>query len=136
MYCKNCGKEIPNDSYYCMFCGAHLQNAEAPALADRSDYPSSSMERLYEDIMKNKVVPNLKCPSTATYPRYKECMSKEISGLFSGKQTVIETYADSMNSYGAIIRVGIRIRLNSHKEYDGVAFKESNSVSYSLYRYL
>lgn len=22
MYCKQCGKEIPNDSEYCNFCGA------------------------------------------------------------------------------------------------------------------
>ena len=26
MYCKKCGKEIPNDAYYCSYCGANQGN--------------------------------------------------------------------------------------------------------------
>lgn len=63
-------------------------------------------------------------------------MIKEINRSFSSSFEVIETYIDSMNSFGSIIRTGIRIRLNKDQQYDGVAFKESTSAFFSLYKYL
>lgn len=40
-----------------------------------------------------------------------------------------------MNSFGATIRTGIRIRLTDSNEFDGYALKEPTSLTYSLYRY-
>lgn len=132
MYCKNCGKEIPENSIYCMFCGIYVKENK---FSD-SNYPQTDMEKLYEDVMVNRIIPKLKSPTTAQYPKYNEKMIKEINRSFSSSFEVIETYIDSMNSFGSIIRTGIRIRLNKDQQYDGVAFKESTSAFFSLYKYL
>ena len=29
MFCTNCGKQIPNDSVFCEFCGTKIDNAKA-----------------------------------------------------------------------------------------------------------
>ena len=132
MYCKKCGKVIPENSIYCMFCGVYVKKN----VSDNSDYPQTDIEKLYEDVMVNRIIPNLKSPTTAQYPKYNEEMQKELNRSFSSSVKVIETYIDSMNSFGSIVRTGIRIRLNKEQQYDGVAFKENTSAFFSLYKYL
>lgn len=131
MYCKKCGKSIPDESNFCMFCGDKICEPDD----NNNPYPSSDIEKMYEDTMQNKVLKILKSPSTASYPKFKSEMIKSISGIFSPNSKVIETYIDSMNSFGATIRTGIRIRLTASNEFDGYALRESTSLTYSLYRY-
>ena len=60
-------------------------------------------------------------------------MIKEV-GTFS-KYTVIETYIDSQNSYGATIRTGIRIKIDNYKSwsYGGVAFRNPNDAFFGVF---
>ena len=30
MFCKNCGKELPDESVFCGYCGAHLEESGNP----------------------------------------------------------------------------------------------------------
>ena len=131
MYCKKCGKLIPDESNFCMFCGGQIREPD-----ENNDlYPSNDIEKMYEDTMQNKVLKILKSPSTASYPKFKPEMIKSISGIFPSDSKVIETYIDSMNSFGATIRTSIRIRLTASNEFDGYALRESTSLTYSLYRH-
>lgn len=127
MFCSNCGKEIPDVSNFCMYCGKRINN-----ISVMDDYPLSDIEKFYENVMKNKVIAKLKSPSSSKWPRFNDDMIKIVGTL--GTYTVIETYVDSTNAFGAQIRVGVRIKIDDNLNYGGVAFKEWNSLTYSLYR--
>ena len=47
MFCTNCGKEIPDDSIFCTFCGQKVDGGAAPA-----DAGSSVMSKLPKKISK------------------------------------------------------------------------------------
>lgn len=128
MFCHNCGKEIPDISNYCLFCGTKIkQDTDDMSLA----YPSTEKEILYETVMKERVIKKLKCPATSSWPKFDESMIKKV-GTFTD-YTVIETYIDAENGFGAKVRVNVRIKIDDDLHYLGFAFKEWNSVKYSMY---
>lgn len=47
-------KKFPENSIYCMFCGIYVKENK---FSD-SNYPQTDMEKLYEDVMVNRIIPN------------------------------------------------------------------------------
>ncbi len=121
MYCYHCGKQVPEISIYCMFCGVKFKIEDKP-------YPETAEEKSYEVLMQKYIVPLMKTPSVATYPRYEESMKKKVESMFSD-YTVIETWVDSQNSFGTMIRGGVRIKLNKDGTPTDVSFEHDGSWS-------
>lgn len=122
MKCTNCNEEIDDESNYCMWCGKIVESQE------KSEY-----EIFYNVAMKIHVMPKLKSPSTAQWAKFEETKIKMVGIL--NKFPVIETYIDAMNSYGAINRVGVRIKYSEDLQYLGVTFKDSTQGYFGTYHY-
>lgn len=123
MRCTKCGKEIPDESVYCMWCG------EKVLVPNR--YPSTEMEKWYEDIMRNHVAAIMKNPAECEWPRYDESM-RSTHGV--GKKPYVDTYIDATNSYGGRLRVRVRIKMAKYPEYSGFGLKEPNQSMYVTHR--
>lgn len=129
MYCSKCGKEIPDESNFCLFCGHQIKSTNDNVI---EEYPSTQNEKKYEKAMKWISDNFMKSPSTATWPKYTDNMV-EFSGLFSTIK-VIQTYIDAVNSYGAIVRTETRLKLDEHDNIVSFAFKNPNEYTYSMYK--
>lgn len=105
MFCQKCGKVIPDESVYCMFCGTPT-NSSVVASAKADPYPSNTMERFYEGSMK-KVANQMKNPEACTWPRYTNSMLVD-----KGSKSLIETSIHATNSYNATLKIGIRIKMS------------------------
>ena len=65
---------------------------------------------------------------TAKYPTYNSSMIKMVAGFIDSSR-VIETYLDSQNSFGAMIRTGIRIEIDDDFNLLGVKVKNPGLLS-------
>ncbi len=88
--------------------------------------PKKDLGKRYDEFLTTKIIPRFKSPSTATFPKYESSMLIESSGLLGSKKE-IETYIDSQNSYGAIVRTKVKIKLDD--DYNFVSVKTKDSIS-------
>lgn len=61
------------------------------------------------------------------YYLFKSSMLIESNGLLGVKKEEIETYIDNQNSYGAIVRTKVKIKLDD--DYNFVSAKTKDSIS-------
>lgn len=127
MICQKCNKEIDDRSNYCMWCGEKVVlEVEMENL--------SVEEQVYLRVLNDIVPKYIKSPQTLKYPKFNMDMLKVEHEGWDDQHYLIESHIDSQNSFGALIRTKIKIKLNKNKEFVGVAFKENNSLFYSMYR--
>lgn len=129
MFCSKCGKKIPDESNYCLFCGFQLNTNEESQIEEK---PLNQKEIRYEKAMQWISENYLKSPSTASWPKYDDSMI-EFSGLISTNR-FIQTYIDSVNSYGAMIRTYTRLKIDDNNNILSFAFKNPHEFIYGLYR--
>lgn len=55
MYCKNCGKEIADDSKFCQYCGASLMSSEHPEKKVEVELSNKDGEPIQVEVSKKKV---------------------------------------------------------------------------------
>jgi len=55
MFCSNCGKELENDSRYCVNCGARVSLKEDDDALPRNDKPEASKYSAFDDAKRNCV---------------------------------------------------------------------------------
>lgn len=82
----------------------------------------------YINYMDDYVIPKFRAPITAKYPTYNSSMIKMVAGFIDSSR-VIETYLDSQNSFGAMIRTGIRIEIDDDFNLLGVKVKNPGLLS-------
>lgn len=128
MYCQSCGKQIPDESVYCMWCGKPVAGKSTSGEPD-DGYPSTDMERWYEDVMRNHVAAHMKDPAGCVWPHYSEQMADG-----SGRKATILTYIDATNGFGGRSRCSVKISLKKYPEYVGYKMKEPNQAIYVNYR--
>lgn len=130
MYCQNCGREIPDESVYCMWCGKPIAGRGGTENASMSadPYPSTEIERFYEEAM-NHVRAIMKNPKDCTWPRYESSMRQE----HKRKQYIV-TYIDATNSFGGGLRCSIRIKLDKYPKYTGFGMKQPSDHFFISYK--
>lgn len=134
MYCQHCGKSIPDESIYCMWCGSPIAGrggADSVGSAEPA-YPSTDEERSYEDIMRNHVLKVLKNPGDASWPPYREATWQEY-GKFGKKKKCLVTSLDATNSYGAKLRYSVKIKFDADGSYKNFAMKGPQEAIYVDY---
>ena len=70
MYCKHCGKEIPNDAVFCCYCGKKLD--DTPAGSEISASTLADYYRSYTEEQKNADEHIKWKNNTITYPEAKK----------------------------------------------------------------
>jgi len=68
--------------------------------------------------MNNYVVPKLKSPKSATFGTFRECRV-----INKGNKTIIRTYVDSQNSFGALIRSDVKLKFDNNNNFIGASMK-------------
>lgn len=99
MYCNKCGKEIPNNSMFCNFCGLRIEHL--------SQDLKLSEDELIINACKDCIQKHLKSPLTAQYHLI------EIKDRDPYGRIYLYAEVDSQNGFGALIRNKLRIVLQS-----------------------
>lgn len=96
MYCNQCGKEIPNNSIFCDFCGVKIEQTN-----------ELSEEDPIIKACKDFVSKNLKAPATVKYN------SIEIKERDQCGRILLIVEVDSQNGFGAYVRSKFHVILQS-----------------------
>lgn len=83
----------------------------------------------YNEFFKKYIIPHFKSPTSAVYPAYNDEMVQQFEGFFK-KYTAIETYLDSQNSFGATMRVELRIQIDKDFNYIKTLYKQGSMMAF------
>ena len=56
MYCPSCGKKVPDESVFCLHCGARLSNAVLSQMVTARDTPPIAIKNLFVELYGPTVV--------------------------------------------------------------------------------
>lgn len=121
MYCQSCGKRIPDESVYCMWCGKPVAGKSTEG-QQSNGYPSTDEEKWYEDVMRNHVAAQMKNPTDCVWPHYSDDMRAEYGKI--KKKPCLLTWIDATNDFGGKLRVAVRIKLSAYPAYSGFAIRQ------------
>ena len=94
MFCSKCGKQIPDDSIFCAYCGARLATASAESAQDASPKTKEDWMLL---AIKEPIMAGLKDPDSVKFDKFENI---EIDAY---GRTYAEIVVRAKNSYGAYV---------------------------------
>lgn len=56
MYCSQCGKQIPDNSRFCSFCGARVDNQGMNEKHESAERPQADQQKIEQDVRKGTLV--------------------------------------------------------------------------------
>lgn len=117
MFCNKCGKEVPDNSSFCNFCGAKID-------ININDTTPKSREDLIISACKDCVSKHLKSPATVNFPVI------EIKDTDDYGRIYLYVEIDAQNSFGAYLRNKLRVVLQSVND-DGT-YEALNEAVYQI----
>lgn len=117
MYCNKCGKQIPEDSIFCNYCGVKVE-------IQNEDIEPKTQDDIIISACKDCIIKHLKAPSTVQFPVV------EIQDRDDYGRVYLYAEIDAQNSFGAMLRKKLRVVLQSVNE-DGT-YEALNEAVYKI----
>ena len=117
MYCNKCGKQIPDDSVFCNYCGVKVE-------IQSEDVTPKTQDDAIISACKDCIMKHLKAPSTVQFPII------EIQDRDDYGRIYLYAEIDAQNAFGAMLRNKLRVVLQSVND-DGT-YEALNEAVYKV----